>query len=507
MPVAHPFNNPIKTFLDDDGAPLVGGKLYSYEAGTTTPLATYLDADQDATNTNPIILDANGQATIFLGEDAYKFVLHDANDVPQWTVDKIAHILPDTISTAMIRDGAITTAKIDDGAVANEKLAEMATQRFKGRTTAGNGAPEDLTATQATAMLNAFVGDSGSGGTKGLVPAPASGDSAAEKFLKASGAWVSVPDIITDLIRKSFYLNWSAVACALDASFRGIAYGNGIFVAVSSTGTAEARVMRSLNYGVTWMAENATEANQWRKVAYGNGLFIAVADSGTNRIMKSADGETWSAEAAPVANGWWGIATDGAGVWISAASSIATDSTKPFMRSADNGDTWSAITATVTQGHPEIAFGNGVFVAVSVAGTNRVARSTDLGLTWTTVASAEQNSWKGIAYLNEVFIAVSDDGTNRIMRSTDNGATWTAIAAPAQFGWSTIAAGNGAFVAGANDGEYLMVSFDLGLTWELVGRPPTEDILLGLGYGAGVFIGTTGGDDLGVIRSLRARVS
>jgi hypothetical protein len=38
-------------------------------------------------------------------------------------------------------------------------------------------------------MLNAIVGDSGSGGTKGLVPAPASGD--ATKFLKGNGTWAS----------------------------------------------------------------------------------------------------------------------------------------------------------------------------------------------------------------------------------------------------------------------------------------------------------------------------
>lgn len=48
------------------------------------------------------------------------------------------------------------------------------------------------TATAVTALLTAFVGDSGSGGTKGLVPAPASGDAAAQKYLAAGGGW-SVP--------------------------------------------------------------------------------------------------------------------------------------------------------------------------------------------------------------------------------------------------------------------------------------------------------------------------
>ena len=47
------------------------------------------------------------------------------------------------------------------------------------------------TPTQVTADLIAFVGDAGSGGTKGLVPAPATGDST--KFLKGDGTWTSIP--------------------------------------------------------------------------------------------------------------------------------------------------------------------------------------------------------------------------------------------------------------------------------------------------------------------------
>ena len=42
-----------------------------------------------------------------------------------------------------------------------------------------------------TADLSTLVGDSGSGGAKGLVPAPGSGDAAANKFLKADGTWAT----------------------------------------------------------------------------------------------------------------------------------------------------------------------------------------------------------------------------------------------------------------------------------------------------------------------------
>lgn len=80
---------------------------------------------------------------------------------------------------------------ISNNAVTNAKSAQMAAHRFKGNNTGSTADPIDLTATELTAELNALVGDSGSGGTKGLVPAPAAGDAAASKFLKADGTWTA----------------------------------------------------------------------------------------------------------------------------------------------------------------------------------------------------------------------------------------------------------------------------------------------------------------------------
>ncbi len=79
---------------------------------------------------------------------------------------------------------------IANDAVTNAKSANMAAATIKGRAVgAGTGDPTDLSGTQATAILDNMVGDSGSGGTKGLAPAPAAGDAAAAKFLKANGTW------------------------------------------------------------------------------------------------------------------------------------------------------------------------------------------------------------------------------------------------------------------------------------------------------------------------------
>lgn len=64
-------------FFDDNGDPLNGGKLYTYDAGTTTPKATYTDAAGATPNANPVILDSAGRATVFLS-GSYKFRLEDS---------------------------------------------------------------------------------------------------------------------------------------------------------------------------------------------------------------------------------------------------------------------------------------------------------------------------------------------------------------------------------------------------------------------------------------------
>ena len=75
-------------FFDDDGAPLAGGLLYSYAAGTTTPKATYTTAAGDIENANPVVLDAYGRAVIFIS-GAYKFVLQDSDGVTIETTDNV----------------------------------------------------------------------------------------------------------------------------------------------------------------------------------------------------------------------------------------------------------------------------------------------------------------------------------------------------------------------------------------------------------------------------------
>lgn len=64
-------------FLDDDGNPLSGGKLYTYAAGKTTPKATYTNEGGATPNSNPVVLDSAGRAVVFL-TGSYKFRLEDS---------------------------------------------------------------------------------------------------------------------------------------------------------------------------------------------------------------------------------------------------------------------------------------------------------------------------------------------------------------------------------------------------------------------------------------------
>lgn len=86
MPIILPQGK--QSYFDSAGAPLVGGKLYTFEAGSTTPKATYTDAGGATPNTNPVVLDARGEATVFWSGQ-YKVELRTAADALLWTVDNV----------------------------------------------------------------------------------------------------------------------------------------------------------------------------------------------------------------------------------------------------------------------------------------------------------------------------------------------------------------------------------------------------------------------------------
>lgn len=155
-------------FFTDDGVPLSGGKIYTYVAGTTTPLATYTSRDGLTANANPIILDAAGRTPqqIWSTEGIlYKYVVKDADDVLIRTWDNIggsvvasdlaqslANTTNNALGDALIGFRQSNSAGFWAGAAArtvNDKLQEYISPEDFGAV--GDGIADDRLALQAAA--------------------------------------------------------------------------------------------------------------------------------------------------------------------------------------------------------------------------------------------------------------------------------------------------------------------------------------------------------------------
>jgi hypothetical protein len=83
-------------FFDNTGLPLNGGLIYTYQAGSTTPLATYTDINGTIANTNPIVLDSSGrlpnEVWLTYGFN-YKFVVKTSAAVTLGTYDNLYGII------------------------------------------------------------------------------------------------------------------------------------------------------------------------------------------------------------------------------------------------------------------------------------------------------------------------------------------------------------------------------------------------------------------------------
>lgn len=93
--------------LDQNAGFLAGGKLYCYSAGTNNFKTTYSNQGGTVANQNPVILDGSGEADVWLTSGPYKFLLTDANDVLQWTVDNVEAQESD------ITNNSVTTGRIN----------------------------------------------------------------------------------------------------------------------------------------------------------------------------------------------------------------------------------------------------------------------------------------------------------------------------------------------------------------------------------------------------------
>ncbi|MCF8256017.1 MAG: T9SS type A sorting domain-containing protein [Flavobacteriales bacterium] len=255
-------------------------------------------------------------------------------------------------------------------------------------------------------------------------------------------------------------ITWTSRTSAADNSWTGVAYGGGLFVAVSSTGTGN-RVMTSPD-GITWTSRASAANNSWNAVTYGNGLFVAVAGSGTgNRVMTSPDGITWTSQTSAGDNSWNAV-TYGNGLFVA----VHSNSSSTHVMTSPDGVTWT-MRNTPNTIFRSVTYGNGMFVAVASGTANRVITSPD-GITWTSRTAAVLNSWMSVTYADGLFVAVSNSGTaDRVMTSPD-GITWISRTSAADISWIAVTYGQGMVVAVSGDGtgNRVMTSDVPAIVWD-----------------------------------------
>lgn len=105
---------PIQQFFMNNGKPADGYLLFTYVAGTSTKVATYIDSTGVTPNTNPIVLNYRGECRIWIDPAlSYKFVLAPKGDTdpptsPIWTVDDI------TASPPILENTAVDTGTVNN---------------------------------------------------------------------------------------------------------------------------------------------------------------------------------------------------------------------------------------------------------------------------------------------------------------------------------------------------------------------------------------------------------
>lgn len=150
-----------------------------------------------------------------------------------------------------------------------------------------NGQLFSTTITNLANSYNAFTGDSGAGGVKGLVPAPAAGDAA--KCLLGDGTWGSCAGSSVTAISIASANGFtgsssggSTPALTIATSITGVLKGNGTAISAASAGT-DYEVPLTFSTGLT-RAVNTITVNTTQNIA-------KLSNLTTNGFVKTSGGD------------------------------------------------------------------------------------------------------------------------------------------------------------------------------------------------------------------------
>jgi hypothetical protein len=224
-------------------------------------------------------------------------------------------------------------------------------------------------------------------------------------------------------------VNWSTSSYTpSNGNYYGIAgYSDGTLFCMSNSGN----FYTSNNGGASWIYQQTVSNNAvGNAMVYSNGVFVNVFLYNSGALAAySTDGTTWTYSTGynPGLNAsWWALATDGNSKLIATGYDDGFLSKSLTAYSSDNGVTWSQ-GADIPSGEGNtypIAYGNGIWVAISSNSPTQTVVSSNFPPSWTTYSQSFFGS--GITFCSPQGKFYVTDAISGIYSSSD-GISWTEV--------------------------------------------------------------------------------
>lgn len=261
--------------------------------------------------------------------------------------------------------------------------------------------------------------------------------------------------------------NWPAASIPFPAGVRRMAYGSGVYLAISYSSTP---MLRSLN-GTDWTQVSIASSDRGFSTfagAYAAGRYVLIGPDG---VVTSTDGInfTRSATGPKTLNGITAVGGQFAAVGLGGGIFLSSD-----------GLAWSYVRSGTAKTLNSIAHGAGRYVAVGVDGGIRVSLN---GVVWSGTWSGTDYTLNAVAFGNGQFVAVGNVG---IILTSPDGAVWTPQVNPNFSTLNQVVYGGGKFVAGGANGA--VVTSVNGTVW--TDQASIINVALQrLAYGDGLYVG------------------
>jgi hypothetical protein len=255
-------------------------------------------------------------------------------------------------------------------------------------------------------------------------------------------------------------INWSEISVPADRALSRIVHGDGVFIISSAL---QNLIWRSVDAGLSW-TEITLPKPEWfpikaslNKVAFGLSMFVGVCsnESVPDQLFKSTNlGMTWETVNVSPSNRWHTIAF-GNDVFVALGYDFLTGKTLVYDGSS------VTLHSNISTNYNDMAFGDSMFVAVRDG--NEFIRSSNNGTTWTAFTVPLSRQWNHIIYDNELFVVTASDGLQDCMMTSPDATVWTVIDRPAMINsyLSSVAGNNAGLMVAVSGsaGDYLPRAF------------------------------------------------